>query len=77
MVRFQSILHFTDNFIAVNLTLATLHLQQRVFNRFRTTYNKLRPHEALDDDTPASRLFFAGGVRTEVVAAARSHPRAW
>ena len=33
---------------------ANLNLQQRVFNRFRTTYNQLRPHEALDDETPAS-----------------------
>ena len=29
--------------------------QQRAFNQFRHTYNELRPHEALDDDTPASR----------------------
>jgi putative transposase len=29
--------------------------QQRRFNLFRTTYNELRPHEALDDETPASR----------------------
>jgi transposase InsO family protein len=34
---------------------ANLNLQQRAFNRFRTTYNQLRPHEALDDETPASR----------------------
>ncbi|MBM4186382.1 MAG: transposase, partial [Gemmatimonadetes bacterium] len=34
---------------------ANLNLQQRVFNRFRATYNELRPHEALDDETPASR----------------------
>lgn len=29
--------------------------QQKVFNQFRRTYNHLRPHEALDDHTPASR----------------------
>jgi transposase InsO family protein len=33
---------------------ANLNLQQRVFNRFRHTYNELRPHEALNDETPAS-----------------------
>ena len=30
-------------------------LQQRVFNRFVQTYNHVRPHEALQDETPASR----------------------
>jgi len=34
------------------LTLAT---QQRRFDTFRHRYNDVRPHEALDDDTPASR----------------------
>jgi len=34
---------------------ANFNLQQRVFNSFCHTYNQLRPHEALDDDTPASR----------------------
>ena len=34
---------------------ANANLQQRVFNTFRTTYNEVRPHEALDDETPASR----------------------
>jgi putative transposase len=34
---------------------ANLNLQQRMFNRFRRTYNELRPHEALADETPASR----------------------
>ena len=34
---------------------ANLNLQQRVFNRFRHTYNDLRPHEALNDETPTSR----------------------
>jgi transposase InsO family protein len=33
---------------------ANLNLQQRVFNTFRRTYNHIRPHEALNDDTPAS-----------------------
>lgn len=33
---------------------ANLNLQQRVFNRFRETYNDIRPHEALNDETPAS-----------------------
>jgi len=35
---------------------ANLNLQQRVFNRFRHTYNEVRPHEALNDETPASRF---------------------
>jgi putative transposase len=34
---------------------ANLNLQQRAFNAFRNTYNNIRPHEALDDETPASR----------------------
>lgn len=34
---------------------ANLNLQQRGFNSFRNTYNNIRPHEALDDETPASR----------------------
>ena len=31
-----------------------LSAQQRHFNQFRTTFNTIRPHEALDDETPAS-----------------------
>ncbi len=34
---------------------ADLSVQQRLFKRFRKTYNEVRPHEALDDETPASR----------------------
>ena len=34
---------------------ANLNLQQRAFNSFRRTYNDVRPHEALGDETPASR----------------------
>jgi len=34
---------------------ANLNLQQRVFNNFRRTYNYIRPHEAIGDETPASR----------------------
>jgi hypothetical protein len=34
---------------------ASLRGQQRVFDRFRDEYNEERPHEALDDETPASR----------------------
>ena len=33
---------------------ADLSVQQRMFKRFRKTYNEVRPHEALDDETPAS-----------------------
>ncbi len=34
---------------------ANAKLQQRVFNTFTHTYNEVRPHEALNDETPASR----------------------
>ena len=33
----------------------SLAAQQRCFDRFRTLYNHERPHEALDQETPASR----------------------
>ena len=48
-------LHKTLKDRAARPPAANLNLQQRVFNRFRATYNELRPHEALDDETPASR----------------------
>ena len=38
-----------------NGTVRNLNIQQRVFNSFRHTYNEIRPHEALGDETPASR----------------------
>ena len=34
---------------------ANLNTPQRAFHRFRCTDNEIRPHEALNDDTPASR----------------------
>ena len=34
---------------------ANANLQQRVFNSVVHTYNEVRPHEALNDETPASR----------------------
>ena len=34
---------------------ANAKLQQRVFNAFVQTYNEVRPHEALNDETPSSR----------------------
>jgi transposase InsO family protein len=34
---------------------ANLAEQQRVFDRFRREYNEVRPHEAIDLETPASR----------------------
>jgi putative transposase len=34
---------------------ANVRLQQRVFNTFVQTYNEVRPHEARDCETPASR----------------------
>lgn len=48
-------MHRTLKLRATKPPAANLNLQQRVFNRFRHTYNELRPHEALGDDTPASR----------------------
>jgi len=48
-------LHKTLKDRAARPPAANLNLQQRVFNRFRATYNELRPHEALGDETPASR----------------------
>src|SRR5208337_1202393 len=35
---------------------ATIRAQQRAFNSFQDIYNDLRPHQALDDATPASRF---------------------
>ena len=48
-------LHKTLKARATRPPAANLNRQQRVFNAFRATYNELRPHEALDDETPASR----------------------
>lgn len=48
-------LHRTLKARATRPPAANANRQQRVFNTFQHTYNELRPHEALDDDTPASR----------------------
>lgn len=48
-------MHKTLKAQATKPPAANLNLQQRVLNRFRRTYNELRPHEALGDETPASR----------------------
>jgi len=48
-------LHKTLKARATKPPAANLNQQQRVFNTFQHTYNDLRPHEALNDDTPASR----------------------
>jgi transposase InsO family protein len=48
-------LHKTLKARATKPPAANRNLQQRVFNAFRHTYNELRPHEALADETPASR----------------------
>ena len=48
-------MHRTLKARATKPPAANFSLQQRVFNRFRRTYNDVRPHEALDDETPASR----------------------
>ncbi len=39
----------------IECAAANAKLQQRVFNTFVQTYNEVRPHEALNDETPASR----------------------
>lgn len=49
-------MHKTLKAQATKPPAANLNLQQRVFNSFRNTYNDIRPHEALDDETPASRF---------------------
>jgi transposase InsO family protein len=48
-------LHKTLKARATKPPAANLNLQQRVFNTFQRTYNDLRPHEALADETPASQ----------------------
>jgi len=48
-------MHKTLKKAATKPASANLNIQQRVFNDFQYTYNELRPHEALNDDTPASR----------------------
>lgn len=48
-------MHRTLKARATKPPAANLNLQQRVFNQFRETFNEQRPHEALDDETPASR----------------------
>lgn len=49
-------MHKTLKARATKPPAANLNLQQRVFNAFRSTYNEIRPHEALNDETPASRF---------------------
>jgi transposase InsO family protein len=48
-------LHKTLKARATKPPAGNLCSQQRAFNTFRHTYNELRPHEALQDETPASR----------------------
>ncbi len=48
-------MHKTLKARATKPPAANRNIQQRVFNTFRHTYNTIRPHEALDDQTPASR----------------------
>jgi hypothetical protein len=47
-------LHKTLKARATRPAAANLNLQ-RVFNAFQKTYNELRSHETLEDETPASR----------------------
>lgn len=48
-------MHRTLKAWATRPAAATRRSQQRVFEAFRFTYNQERPHEALQDATPASR----------------------
>lgn len=48
-------MHKTLKAKAARPPAANLNLQQRAFNSFQETYNQIRPHEALADETPASR----------------------
>lgn len=47
-------MHKTLKAEATRPPAANLSAQQRKFNRFRTDFNEQRPHEALDQETPAS-----------------------
>jgi putative transposase len=47
-------MHKTLKAEATRPPAGSLAAQQRKFNRFRTEYNEERPHEALDQQTPAS-----------------------
>ena len=47
-------MHKTLKAEATRPPAASLPTQQRKFNRFRTEFNQERPHEALDQETPAS-----------------------
>ena len=48
-------MHRTLKRQAVKPVQATCATQQRHFDAFRHEYNTERPHEALEEDTPASR----------------------
>jgi putative transposase len=61
-------LHKTLKARATRPAAANLNTQQRAFNAFRHTYNEIRPHEALDDETPASRWAPAPRVYPERIA---------
>lgn len=48
-------MHRTLKAEATRPAAGNLAAQQRKFNRFREEYNQERPHEALDQETPASQ----------------------
>jgi putative transposase len=50
-------MHKTLKGEAIRPPRSTLGTQQRAFNAFRRLYNDERPHEALHDQTPASRYY--------------------
>jgi hypothetical protein len=47
-------MHKTLKAEATRPPAGNLQAQQRRFNRFRSEFNEVRPHEALDQETPAS-----------------------
>lgn len=61
-------MHKTLKAKATKPPAANFNLQQRAFNSFRRTYNDVRPHEALEDETPASRWTPSTRVYPERIA---------
>jgi putative transposase len=53
-IRCHECMHRTLKAETTRPAAATCRAQQRKFNRFREEFNRERPHEALDMQTPAS-----------------------
>jgi len=67
-------MHKTLKARATKPPAANLNTQQRVFNNFRNTYNDIRPHEALDDHTPASRWTHSPRIYPERISPPKYPP---